>query len=139
MQEQLHVCARPRAKTADDVLRRWPCLVAHMVCESLGYMTPRAAANAICDVVERRSNWCEWYYSWAGQRFSELLEKEHRKARPGEFDETIKAIGEEVLKNAISRRKYHTGMMADYPMARALVEAERRGIKLTPGTELMAW
>ena len=30
-----------------DVLHRLPCLVAHLIAESLGYFTPEAAANAI--------------------------------------------------------------------------------------------
>lgn len=33
--------------TQDEVLRRWPRVVGHLIAESLGYFTPRAAANAI--------------------------------------------------------------------------------------------
>jgi hypothetical protein len=36
---------KPRSQA--DVLQRLPCLVAHLIVESLGYFTPEAAANAI--------------------------------------------------------------------------------------------
>ena len=39
--------ARPFPTTQEEVIQRFPRLVAHMICESLGYFTPLAAANAL--------------------------------------------------------------------------------------------
>ena len=36
-----------KIRSQSDVLQRLPCLVAHLICESLGYYTPQAAANAV--------------------------------------------------------------------------------------------
>lgn len=46
--------------TQEEVLRRYPRLVAHLICESLGYLTPKSAANWILADKSHNPFWCEW-------------------------------------------------------------------------------
>ena len=48
----------PRATARDDILRRYPRLVSHLICESLGYFTPEGAAGAILAVIQNQSCVC---------------------------------------------------------------------------------
>lgn len=112
---------------ARTALQRYPRLVAHLICESLGYFTPLCAANAIVAYCEDRSFACEWYSSMC----------EHRGK--GFFDtETLKAINKETLGRAFARRRRHQGYMASYPQALALVKAELQRAGATSGM-LAAW
>jgi hypothetical protein len=52
--------------TTEDVLRRYPRLVAHLICESLGYFSPDAPANAIVHGKRGERFACEWYVHMAG-------------------------------------------------------------------------
>lgn len=55
------VAATPdRDRSAEDILRRCPRLVAHVIAESLGYASPYLAAKIVADAAAGRSNWCEW-------------------------------------------------------------------------------
>jgi len=103
-----------------QVLDRWPILTAHLVCASLGYFTPEGAARAILDHRLGRANYCEWYI---------------HMARGGHRDRLL-AVGKEVIARAFSGRRHHTGFMAHYPHARALVEAVRDGKEAPP---FMSW
>lgn len=47
--------------TPEEAMRRWPRLCAHMICESLGYFTPRSAALALLHMKRRSPYFCEWY------------------------------------------------------------------------------
>ncbi len=38
--------------TRDDTMQRYPRLVGHMICESLGYFTPESAANALASYIK---------------------------------------------------------------------------------------
>jgi hypothetical protein len=81
-----------------ETMKRYPCITAHVVAESLGYATPSCAARILKDARERRKNYCEWIYScYTG-------------------DPLV------AVKNAIKNRHYHRGFMADYRLARALVQ-----------------
>jgi hypothetical protein len=66
--------------------------------ESLGYATPTAAAIIGLDGLYGRENWCEWIYSCYG-----------RDAR-------------EALKRSIQHRHGHKGYMAEYKLAKNLVD-----------------
>ena len=105
---------RQRPNTIREVLERYPSLTAHLICESLGYLTPTAAANAILNHIRGSAFYCEWYCHQAGG------------------GRTLLQVGRDNLDNAFRRRKHHRGPMAHYPRARALVEAEIRGA-LPPG------
>ena len=47
--------ANKKIRNQSDVIQRLPCLVAHLICESLGYFTPQSAANAIAYLPQRRT------------------------------------------------------------------------------------
>ena len=92
--------------TRDEVLHKYPRLVAHMICESLGYWTPLAAAGALHDYIMGRENWCEWYMS--------MVSKER----------LFLDVNRDTIARAIKYRHNHYGYMAHYPRAIALVRAE---------------
>jgi len=90
------------------VLARYPRLVAHLICESLGYMTPSHAAFALLCYMRREPHFCEWYDSLASNK------KPHREAM---WDVTKSIPG-----YAFRNRHRHKGYMAEYAQARALVD-----------------
>lgn len=102
--------------TQEEVLRRWPRLVAHMICESLGYFTPKKAALAIICYKRNEPYFCEWYSAMANARGADFFD-----------DDTVREIGRDVIKRAFERRHMHKGFMADYEHARAVVQAELAG------------
>jgi hypothetical protein len=112
--------------TAADVLRRYPSLAGHLICQSLGYFTPRKAAAAIASHKNAEEYCCEWYSHMVGLRLK------HGKAggeRPAEAEWTAEAlqVNRETIEAAFRYRHTHTGMMAHYPQAKALVDAVRQG------------
>ena len=100
----------PPASNTDEVLKRYPILTAHLICESLGYFSPRAAANAVLSHVRKQPNYCEWYISAAG--FNEAAQVEFN----------ARTIG-----RAFSHRRSHRGYMANYPSASLLVKRSASG------------
>lgn len=109
-----HPARKPiRELTQKDVLVRWPRLVAHMICESLGYFTPKSAANAILCYLANEPFWCEWYMHIANIRAGERF-----------GDKEIAQVGRDMVKWAIQRRHVHKGFMSEYQLARRLVEQE---------------
>ena len=94
-----------------EILNRWPRLTGHLICDSLGYFTPEAAANALLHHRRGEPFACEWYVHMArGFDKKKLLE-----------------VGSEAVQRAFRSRHHHRGYMAHYPQARALVEHVRRG------------
>jgi hypothetical protein len=81
----------------EETMKRYPCLTAHIIAESLGYATPSCAARILKDAREGKKNYCEWIYSCY-------------------TTDPLKAV-----RNAIKNRHYHTGFMASYKLAHALV------------------
>ena len=102
---------RVQPATKQDVLQRYPRLTGHLICESLGYFTPGAAANAIRDHIEKRACCCEWYVHMAR----------------GYNEEQVLKVGADTLKRAFKHRHHHSGYMAEYRQARALVHHVRGG------------
>jgi hypothetical protein len=86
--------------TPVDVIRRWPALVAHLICESLGYATPDVAAMIILDAINGKENWCEWVYS------------------------CYKCDPKKPLAACIRNRKGHTGYMSEFKQALAITFKE---------------
>jgi len=82
-----------------------------MICESLGYFTPNAAANAILRYKRGEPFYCEWYTHIAG----------------GFDKEKVLRVGKDVIKWSFQNRSHHVGYMAHYPRARAIVEHVRQG------------
>ena len=109
-----------KPRTVQEVLQRFPCLVGHMICQSLGYFTPNAAAGALLAYIEGQAFACEYYTLLAGG-FSEakLLE-----------------VGKEVIERAFRGRHHHRGYMAHYPTAKTLVEHVNGGGE---GPQLASW
>ena len=88
---------RKKPETADEVMRRWPRITAHIICHSLGYATPSKAAWILLDAYLGRENWCEW------------------------VDACYKRDPRPAVKHAIMNRHTHEGYMADYGLAYSLV------------------
>ena len=81
-----------------EVMRRYPRITAHIIAESLGYATPTAAAIIGLDGMNRRKNYCEWVGSCYGGDAYRVLER------------------------SIRNRHYHNGFMAEYKLAKKLVD-----------------
>jgi hypothetical protein len=94
--EQTQRRARPGMR--DEFLERYPRICAHIIAESLGYALPEVAAQILMDAKHGRENWCEWIYACYG-----------RDPRAG-------------VRAAIRGRHRHTGYMASYVQARAIVQ-----------------
>lgn len=82
----------------EEVMKKYPRITAHIIAESLGYATPSRAAAILRDAKERRKNCCEWIYSCYG-------------------GDPLPAV-----RNAIKNRHYHKGYMAEYRLAKKLVD-----------------
>lgn len=95
-------------------LKKYPRLVAHLICESLGYFTPGAAANAIAFYKKNLPFFCEWFSHMA------QFQPEKSMFNP----EAVKRVQKSVIEGAFARRKHHQGYMSDYPMATTLVKRE---------------
>lgn len=115
--------------TRDQVVKRYPRLVSHLVCESLGYFTPEAAAGTVASYIRGEPNACEWFSSVAYGMF-------HNSQKAGVCfcDDHLLEVGEMVLQAAFKNRHYHRG---DYLRARSLVERLRK--EGDSGAVLMSW
>jgi len=99
-----------------EALNRYPILVSHMICQSLGYFTPKSAANALLAYIQGEPFFCEWYSHQAGGM------------HPPSFEpEKLLEVGRRVVEDSFKSRRTHHGYMADYHRARALVEHVRQG------------
>jgi hypothetical protein len=104
---------RAKPKDVEEVLQRYPRLTGHLISESLGYFTPRSAANAILRHIQKLPFCCEWY-SHCAQSYD---------------DTKLLKVGRDQLNNAFRRRMFHVGYMAWYDQARKLVDQARSGGK----------
>jgi hypothetical protein len=86
-----------KKQSLDEYLQHYPRICAAIIAYSLGYATPRCAANILKDAHEGRQNWCEWIYSCYGC-----------DPRPA-------------VQHAIRSRHSLQGYMADYRQALAIV------------------
>lgn len=80
-----------------ETMKRYPCITAHIIAESLGYATPSLAARILKDARENRKNYCEWIYSCY-------------------TEDPVRAV-----QDSIKRRHSHKGFMSNYKLAYALV------------------
>lgn len=110
--------------TTKEVLTKYPRIVSHLICESLGYFTPNSAAQALVAAKENRPYFCEWYSWIAGD------------CTRGSYDATkVTEVTNLVLSAAIRNRQQHKGYMSDYQLARQCVSAELKG----KGPSLASW
>ncbi len=98
----------------NGLLERNPYLVAHIICESLGYFSVNAAVYALECYMEDKACFCEWYYACAP----------HKTGRTREED--MIEFGKSVVLNSmdVRRRAGHSGYMASFEQAFSLVLAE---------------
>jgi len=84
--------------SVEETMKRYPCLTAHVIAESLGYATPSRAARILKDAREGRKNYFEWISSCYGS-------------------DPLPAV-----RNAIRNRHHHKGYMAEYKLAKKIVD-----------------
>jgi hypothetical protein len=89
---------KPKPQSAIEFIQRYPAVTSHIIAESLGYATPKVAAKIGLDGLHDRENWCEWIYS------------------------CYNCNARQALKDSISRRHHHEGPMAEYRIAKQLVD-----------------
>ena len=103
----------PRPTSPDAEMRRYRCLVGHLICQSLGYFTPKAALRAVQAHRDGEPFACEWYSHQA-----QCLGK-------GLFDnDTLLQVNRDVIAAAFHGRRRHSGYMAEYEHAKQLVQHE---------------
>lgn len=110
-----------KVRSQQEVIQHLPCLTAHLIAESLGYFTPETAAKAIVCYTRGEGFYCEWFYDWAERRL------DSGNTECDGLRETVKEVGELVLRNAIRRRSQHGGPVAEFRQALALVRHLRQG------------
>lgn len=120
-----------KVRSQQDVIQRLPCLTAHLIAESLGYFTPESAAKAIACYTRDEGFYCEWYYDWGERRLAS------GNTECDGLRETVKEVGELVVRNAIRRRSHHGGPVAEFKRALALVRHVGQGCQ-RPVTEAVA-
>jgi hypothetical protein len=103
---------RHELESVQDYLRICPRICCHIIRESLGYACPTLAARILKDANEGRENCSEWVWSC--------------------YDRDPKIRVQRAIKN----RHTHHGYMAEYKLARALVE---RAIKAGEEPLLGSW
>lgn len=113
--------------TREAALRRYPRLISHMICESLGYFSPLCAANALAHHINGTPFPCEWYSHICHCRGQGLF-----------HDDTLVQVGRDVVNAAFESRHRHQGPMSEYALALELVQAERHKAGATQGL-LASW
>ena len=111
---------RAKPQSTDDVLSQYPLLTAHLICESLGYLSPTASAFAILHHIQGKPFYCEWYIDAAGFNDQKVLD-----------------FGKRTIESAFRRRHKHRGYMADFHQANELVQAAIR--RTQPECRFQSW
>ncbi len=94
---------KPKPTNAEEFMRRYPRITAHIISESLGYAMPSRAAQIGLDGMMGRKNYCEW------------------------VDACYQGDARKVLENSIRNRHHHEGYMSWYkkgalPLVRQAIE-----------------
>jgi hypothetical protein len=98
--------------SVQETMKKYPLITAHIIAESLGYATPTCAASILKDAREGRENWCEW------------------------IDACYQRNALRAVQDSIRYRHNHSGYMAEFKLAKALVE---KSIKYGKEPELASW
>lgn len=138
-------CTRIKDMNCNEIMARWPRMVAHIICESLGYYSPDSAAYALRDMTTGRPAYSEWFMDMASKTIvrleaggtSEFIEapvvwdpddgRARHSVERAYYERLMVAIGRHTLERAYHFRSHHKGFMADYWRARAVIAH-----KLTP-------
>ncbi|SNS23330.1 hypothetical protein SAMN05446037_1006140 [Anaerovirgula multivorans] len=99
----------------EDILKKYPRIVSHLIAESLGYFTPKSATIAIIKAKENEPYFCELYTDCA-RRYGEMYDRDN-----------VRRVTREILSQAIKSRHHHTFMMASYKDARLIVDEATKG------------
>lgn len=110
-----------KPQSTKEIMEKYPLLTAHLICESLGYFSPTAAANAILSHIQEQPFYCEWFIDAAGWNPQNVLDFGRRK-----------------LADAFHRRHSHRGYMAEIKQAKPLVHRETHTHLNTP-VKLQSW
>jgi len=128
--------------TRKDMMRMYPHIVAHLICESLGYFTPEGAAYALACHVNNEPHFCEYFSHCAGARTFQTPDRmmlcgdgQMRYSDEG-YRAALREVCSEKIKWAFKTRHSHKGYMADYGRALALVNHVRDGGR---GPDLASW
>ena len=108
-------------------MQKYRCLVGHLICESLGYFTPRSALKAVLAHRDGAAYPCEWYSHLAMCDGKDMFDRE-----------ALLDANRAAIRQAFHSRQRHTGYMAHYPQAKALVDREIRDEGSTNGM-LASW
>jgi hypothetical protein len=113
-----NVCADFKlAYNRDVCLKKFPALVAHLICESLGYFTPMSAANALSFYKAREPFCCEW--------FSHMAQFDPYNRTKNLFDHpSVMRVQKRAISLAFKNRHHHHGYMSEYKQAKSIVAAE---------------
>lgn len=98
--------------SVQETMKRYPLITAHIIAESLGYATPTCAAKILKDAREDRENYCEW------------------------IDACYQRNPLWAVQDAIRCRHNHSGYMAEFKLAKALVE---KSLKEGKEPEFASW
>ncbi len=109
----------------EQTIKKYPKLIAHMICESLGYFTPESAANALDHYRQNEPFACEWYSHMANIKSGSYWNRD-----------SLIEIGKIVVGDSFRNRRFHKGYMNSYELARTIVEVVRRG---QPGPVFASW
>ncbi len=96
-------CVEIRQLRGEDAVRRYPRIVAHLICHSLGYCTPRLAGVLLLTAARNLQHHCEWISS------------------------CYRADPWPAVAGAIASRHGHKGYMADFDQALTIVNRSRSG------------
>lgn len=107
----------------EDVLVKYPRLIGHMICESLGYFTPKAAANALLHYKRNMPFYCEWYCHTTELK----LKNKNLPYHDQEYKNELLLVGRDVVRWAYKARHSHKGYMKDYQLAKKIVEQSIKG------------
>jgi len=90
----------PETMTPETVARRWPRIMARMIVESLGYFTPRAAANALLAHKLGQGFGCEYYCFSAG------FESDGWPRDQDEYNYKLREVGKRKIEAATGCARY---------------------------------
>lgn len=132
--------------TTEMMLARFPRLIAHMICESLGYYTPQSAALALREIAQGRPSWSEMMMHFTEGHITQLLaDGKIRRNLEGyitreDYEAAMIDTGRRFLADTLKHRKHHTGFMSSYSNARAIINYSQTPTgKNDIGLAFMSW
>jgi hypothetical protein len=113
-------------------LLRYPRLCAHLICKSLGYLTPKCAGFWIQRFKANEVFWCEWHDHMAQWDENGVRCKPQDRT---DYEDRMRRVSRNAFRQAIKERHSHHGSMADYWQGRIVCYRELAG----KGPVFMSW